>query len=181
MSILWEIQKYEDLTQLLKKAEKFATEKHKKDVRKSGEHYIVHPRAVAKLVKEYGGDLEQQAAAWLHDVIEDTGVTYQELVEEFNQTIADYVQFLTNPETFPPEGKSVYIAKKLNSRPDYPAVTVKLCDRLNNVSDFATAGKKFVEKYKKGTEELLANLEMNKFNNTQKQIIDKIKSEIEKY
>ena len=180
MSILWEIQKHEDLTNLLKKAEKFATEKHKKDVRKSGEPYIVHPRNVAKLVKEYGGDLEQQAAAWLHDVIEDAHVSYEELIEEFNKNIADYVRHLTNPKNLDKSKKSAYIANKLNTMPS-KAVTIKLCDRLNNVSDFATAPKHFVKPYKRGTEELLSKLDMNRFNSTQLKIIDAIKSQIEKY
>jgi (p)ppGpp synthase/HD superfamily hydrolase len=82
------------------KALVFATEKHSGQKRRSGEQYIEHPKRVAQLV----GDNENMICiALLHDTLEDTNTTYEELVLEsslmIGEVIADGVKALTNDKT----------------------------------------------------------------------------------
>lgn len=162
------------------KAKEYAKKKHQSQKRKDGRPYIIHPEGVANLVREYGGDWEQEAIAWLHDVIEDTQTSYEEIKNEFGESIADGVQALTNPENLTKEHKAEYLANKINTMTP-KLVTIKLCDRLNNVRDFENAPSHFVKAYKRGTEELLKKIDMNKLSNTQLQIVEEIKYELEKY
>jgi (p)ppGpp synthase/HD superfamily hydrolase len=60
------------------------------------EPYIVHPIAVAKKVEEVGGDHEMVAAAYLHDVVEDTEYTYEDIKDGFGKAIADLVNEVTD-------------------------------------------------------------------------------------
>lgn len=81
---------------LIRKAFDIAVEAHKDQRRKSGEAYIFHPIAVAKIVaSEIGLDATSIAAALLHDVVEDTKITLKEIEKEFNPTIARIVDGLT--------------------------------------------------------------------------------------
>ena len=66
----------------------------------SKEPFIMHPRRVVALVKESGGTAEEIAAAWLHDVVEDTKVTLDQIKEQFGGLIADMVDGLTDPPHF---------------------------------------------------------------------------------
>lgn len=71
------------MSALLRKAEHLATAFHHGQVRKfDGEPYIEHPRRVAELVRRAGGSHHAQAAAWLHDVIEDCGVSAAHLIAD---------------------------------------------------------------------------------------------------
>jgi len=143
---------------LIEKAKEFATECHKKQTRKfSGEPYIVHPEAVASLVQQYGGTPEMIAVGWLHDVKEDCGV--KSLKDEFGEKVDSLVDELTNPENINRGGnKAEYIAKKMTTMSS-DALTIKLCDRLNNVSDFKTSKPSFVQKYAPATRLILNELE----------------------
>ena len=78
----------EDITQ---KAHDFAVKKHGKTLDDSGLPYINHPITVASLIRMVSNDENLISAAYLHDTIEDTETTYDELVREFNQDIADLV------------------------------------------------------------------------------------------
>lgn len=81
------------------KAVEFAVVKHNGQFRKGSgaEPYVVHPIGVAKLLAMYGLDNEAIiAAALLHDVMEDCGVTYEELTKEFGQAVANAVRELTD-------------------------------------------------------------------------------------
>ena len=68
---------------LICKAFNFAYELHQGQYRKSGEPYIAHPIAVAGLLRDLGGDSVTIAAGFLHDVVEDTSVTPEEIEEMF--------------------------------------------------------------------------------------------------
>ena len=74
---------------LVCKAFEFADLKHKKQLRKSGEPYIIHPLAVAEIVVEIGLDTDAILAALLHDCLEDTDASYDEIVRLFGQTVAE--------------------------------------------------------------------------------------------
>lgn len=87
---------------LIKKAEEFATKAHEgqteKDINKTP--YILHPKKVAELVAGSGGTLQEIAAAWLHDVVEDTPITIEIIESEFGSEIASIVKGLTDLPSF---------------------------------------------------------------------------------
>lgn len=79
------------------KAKEFAARAHHGQARKyTGEPYIVHPAEVAELCASAGLPPEAVAAAWLHDVVEDCGVTHDEVLREFGEQVAELVFFLTD-------------------------------------------------------------------------------------
>ena len=80
---------------LVDKAYHYAEEKHKKQLRKSGEPYIIHPLAVAEIVVEIGLDTDAILAALLHDCLEDTDASFDELVKLFGRTVAELVEGVT--------------------------------------------------------------------------------------
>lgn len=90
-------------SQLVAKAAVFAAKAHAKQVRKySGDPYIVHPLHVASIVATVPHSAEMVAAAMLHDTVEDCGVTYEELRQQFGHEVEDLVFWLTDP----PKGTS---------------------------------------------------------------------------
>ena len=122
---------------IIKKAEIFAREKHKHQKRMGGAPFIIHPEAVANLLTLVTKDEEVIAAGWLHDTVEDCGVTYEELVEAFNIRVADLVMEVTDNgqyNTFP----------RLKTR---EGILIKFADRLHNISDMDTWGDKRVQAY----------------------------------
>ena len=120
---------------IVKKALEFAAEAHKGQVRKyTGEPYIVHPIEVMELVKQVIDDPEMQAAALLHDVVEDTPVSINEIKDEFGPRVAALVSDLTDVSK--PEDGNRALRKELDRQhtakasPD--AKTVKLADLISN-------------------------------------------------
>ena len=77
----------EDLS-MITKAYEVAKEQHKEQKRKSGEPYIIHPLCVAIILADLEMDKETIAAGLLHDVVEDTGMTLEEVEKEFNPDVA---------------------------------------------------------------------------------------------
>ncbi|HRW38274.1 MAG TPA: HD domain-containing protein, partial [Aquihabitans sp.] len=82
-------------TALIAQAHELAAAAHEGQSRKSGEPYIHHPLAVARIVADLGLDEETVAAALLHDSVEDTGVTLDELAERFGDDVAQIVDGVT--------------------------------------------------------------------------------------
>lgn len=78
--------------ELIKKAYEFAVKNHKDQVRVSGEKYIIHPMHVAYILAELELDDSTIAAALLHDVVEDTPITHEDIVTEFGEEIAEMVE-----------------------------------------------------------------------------------------
>ena len=74
------------------KAYEFAKRSHAQQLRKSGEGYITHPVEVAYILAELGLDDQTICAALLHDVVEDTIVTKEEVIKEFGQQVAEMVE-----------------------------------------------------------------------------------------
>lgn len=77
---------------LIEKGYKFALEAHKEQERQSGEPYIIHPIAVACKLIEFGMDTPSVVAGLLHDVIEDTSYTYDEIAKLFGKEIANLTE-----------------------------------------------------------------------------------------
>ena len=126
-----------DLT-LLRRAYQMAETAHKGQFRKSGEAYITHPVAVAELLFELGMDTESLAAALMHDVVEDTEVTLEQLTQQFGGEIAllvDGVTKLTQINFSSIEERQAENLRKmlLAMSKDIRVILIKLCDRLHNM------------------------------------------------
>jgi len=127
---------------LILKALEFAKLKHTGQVRRgTGAAYITHPIAVSYLVGTYKKSKqidELLVASLLHDTIEDTDATFDEIAREFTPLVASLVLELTNDnEQIAKVGKLEYQKKKLLGISNYGLV-IKLADRLNNVCDQPT-------------------------------------------
>lgn len=159
------------------KALAFAINKHSGQTRKfSGKAYVSHPISVAKRLKKFTSDSNLIAAAYLHDTVEDTDTTLDEIKTEFNARVASIVKELTSSGDGIKElGKQEYLARKMGSM-STDALTLKLTDRLDNVSDAGSA--KFKSKYGKETRFILDRLEAGTLSGTHKKIIKEIRAVI---
>lgn len=115
-----------------------AADAHDGVVRKSGEFYIFHPLAVAFILAELRMDADTISAALLHDVIEDTDVTKDDITKLFGQTIADLVDGVTKLSggefTSRQEAAAASFQKMMAAvTQDFRVVLIKLADRLHNV------------------------------------------------
>lgn len=127
---------------LMFKALAFAAHKHRDQKRKDVEAtpYINHPIAVARLLIETGGitDEDTICAALLHDTIEDTETSAEELVQEFGPAISDIVQEVTDDKTLEKHARKqaqVDHAPHLSIK----ARAVKLADKISNLRDVSTS------------------------------------------
>lgn len=152
------------MTPLIQRAADFAAQAHGSiDQRRkyTNAPYIDHPRAVAKLVEEAGGDEAMICAAWLHDVVEDTPVTGDEIDERFGADIGRLVWSLTDISR-PEDGNRA--ARKLIDRQHVAdasarAKAVKLADLINNTSTIVPLDPDFAVVYLKEKAALLEVLE----------------------
>ena len=116
----------------------FADSFHQGQLRKSGEPYIIHPLAVAEIVAELELDLDSVIAALLHDCIEDTAATHDEIAKRFNPTVADLVEGvtkLTKANFVTKEEEQMENLRKMlmAMAQDIRVVLIKVCDRLHNM------------------------------------------------
>lgn len=119
----------------------FAAHKHRDQRRKSGDiPYINHPINVARLLAEVGGvdDLDILIAAVLHDTIEDTATTREELKEAFGPTVLGLVEEVTDDKSLPKaQRKRLQIEHAPHLSPG--AALIKLADKIANVNDIGHA------------------------------------------
>ena len=126
-------------TKLIVKAYNYAKEKHGTQCRKSGEPYIIHPVQVAYILAEIGLDEATICAALLHDVVEDTEVTHEDLVRDFGEEIATMVAGVTKLGELryqaSTEERQVENYRKmfLAMGKDIRVIIIKLADRLHNL------------------------------------------------
>jgi (p)ppGpp synthase/HD superfamily hydrolase len=137
---------------MVEKARVFATAAHAAvgQVRKyTGEPYIVHPFEVAMTVKQIGGTPEMVAAAFLHDTVEDTGVTMETIEREFGPEVAEIVFFLTDVSR--PEHGNRAARKAIDrahiAKADARAQTIKLADLISNCSSIVKYDPEFAKVY----------------------------------
>ncbi len=124
--------------QLIEKAFNLAARSHEGQFRKTGEAYIEHPVAVAGILAEMGMDSTCIAAAILHDVVEDTPITLEDIEKEFNKDVALLVDGVTKlgQITFSSleEQQAENLRKMLLAMSkDIRVMIIKLCDRLHNM------------------------------------------------
>ena len=123
---------------MLERAFRFADAAHKGVTRKSGEPYIIHPVEVAIILADLRMDGETLCAALLHDTIEDTDVTYQDVATEFNENVAalvDGVTKITRIEVESLSDKQGATIRKMfvAMSKDIRVIVIKLADRLHNM------------------------------------------------
>ena len=120
------------------KAYTLAETNHRGAKRLSGEPYIVHPVAVAKLLMEQGLDWKAVCAALLHDLVEDTTITYEQIKETFPDPIADLVQGVTKISSLHFSSKHEEQTENLRKMifamaRDVRVILIKLADRAHNM------------------------------------------------
>lgn len=138
-------------TATVKRAYEFAMNAHGEQLRESGQPYIIHPLSVAKILADLGMDCESLTAALLHDTVEDTKVTLEELKADFGEEVAELVDGVTKIGLVPTgtkddggngvlkldtkeERQAENIRKMLLAMSkDIRVIIIKLADRLHNM------------------------------------------------
>lgn len=118
-------------------AYRYAAEQHKEQKRKDGSPYVIHPLAVAEIVAEMGLDTDAILAALLHDCIEDTDSTHDEIARKFGQTVAELVEGVTkltrvNFTSMEEEQMENLRKMFLAMSKDIRVILIKIADRLHN-------------------------------------------------
>jgi len=133
----------DDETSELVSAVDFATEKHKRQKRKSGEPYIVHPLAVAGILVEWGMDIDTILAGILHDTVEDTETTLDDIEALFGRDVAFLVDGVTKVSqarsgmrdlsSYLPATRDNLTKLLIAVGQDVRVIIIKLADRLHNM------------------------------------------------
>ncbi len=181
-------QEYGDDYKLILKAFKFADKKHKGAKRDDGTPYIYHPMRVAEYVRKFKRSRNKTKlyiAALLHDTLEDTDTSYTELVENFGETSAAIVMELSTANFdemwIDRSQKADYLSKKMSFMTNY-ALTIKLCDRLDNIITLGGCSKGKLERTLNDTRYIIDFVSAAcELSGTQKRIVEEIENEMKKY
>src|SRR6476659_1275934 len=123
---------------LVRRAYEFAAQAHEGQTRKSGDPYVTHPLAVAQVIAELKLDVASVCAGLLHDCVEDTSATVEQLSEQFGKEVAFLVDGVTKLGKLPYSTREEQQAENfrkmlLAMARDIRVILVKLCDRLDNM------------------------------------------------
>ncbi len=123
---------------VIERAYRLAEESHKEQKRLSGAPYISHPVAVACILVELGMDTESVAAGLLHDVVEDTPISLEQIRKQFGGEIAGLTDGVTKLGRIPYSSREVQQAENLRKmlmamNEDIRVIIIKLADRLHNM------------------------------------------------
>lgn len=123
---------------ILEKAIRLCAVAHEGQIRKDGPPYIIHPFAVALKLAQHGFDELTIAGALVHDVLEDTKVTEEELREVLGDKVLELVQFVTYDETLSWEDQRKKYINTLRNAPE-SAKAISVADKIHNAESLLTA------------------------------------------
>lgn len=171
------------ITENSAEALRYAVKAHQGQFRSDGTPYVKHPERVAEFVRKFKKSKNLDAlisAAFLHDTIEDSDTTHEDLEKMFGGLVASLVKELTSDKDKIKEiGKSEYLSQKMANMSSW-ALVIKLADRLDNVQDIATAKTpEWRNKYRLETEKILSRLEKDRtLSSTHNKFIEAIRSKL---
>ena len=152
----------------LDRAIEVAKKAHEGQLRKTGEPYIIHPLAVKKILEEWGMDEDTVIAGVLHDTVEDTDLTLDDIRKEFGESVAflvDGVTKLSNArtgmrdiDTYLPATKDNFLRLMIALGDDIRVLIIKLADRLHNLRTLSALPPDKQKKIAKETLEVFAPL-----------------------
>ena len=127
-----------DELEIIKKAYLYAEDLHSGQVRQSGEPYIIHPLSVAYILAEMHADRDTICAGLLHDTMEDTNITKEDIAHDFNQSIANLVDGVTKLAKMnfsSKQDQNMANTRKIitSITDDVRTIIIKLADRLHNM------------------------------------------------
>lgn len=135
----------------LDKAIRFATKAHSGQVRRyTGEPYITHPMEVMSIVATVPHSEAMLQAAVLHDVVEDTPISIDEICDNFGPVVGMYVEYSTDISTLKDGNRATRKAKDAwhYARGPAESQTIKVADLIHNTADIARHDRQFWEVYK---------------------------------
>lgn len=152
----------------IEKAIELAKKAHEGQFRKTGEPYIVHPLAVKKILEEWGMDEDTIIAGILHDTVEDTPLTLEEIKKEFGESVAFLVDGVTklstarngmrDIDTYLPATRDNFLRLMIALGDDIRVLIIKLADRLHNLRTLSALPPDKQKKVAKETLEVFAPL-----------------------
>lgn len=152
----------------VEKAVEMARKAHEGQLRKTGEPYINHPLAVKKILEEWGMDEDTIIAGILHDTVEDTNLTLDDIRKEFGESVAFLVDGVTklstarngmrDIDTYLPETKDNFLRLMIALGDDIRVLIIKLADRLHNLRTLSALPPDKQKKIAKETLEVFAPL-----------------------
>lgn len=165
------------ISDIEKRAWEFAKQKHEGQFRKfqNSSYFDGHVAKVFGLLKQVDTNPILGCAAICHDVIEDTDATWEDIKEIFGKRVANLVKELTSDEEkINLKGKKDYLLDKMIDMSD-GALLIKLCDRLQNISDSYNASERFRDNYYKETKYIIDSLKKERrLNRKQMRIVQQI-------
>ena len=145
-----------------------AKQAHEDQLRKTGEPYIIHPLAVKKILEEWGMDEDTVIAGVLHDTVEDTDLTLDDIRKEFGESVAFLVDGVTklstarngmrDIDTYLPATKDNFLRLMIALGDDIRVLIIKLADRLHNIRTLSALPPDKQKKIAKETLEVFAPL-----------------------
>lgn len=145
-----------------------AKKAHEGQLRKTGEPYIIHPLAVKKILEEWGMDEDTIIAGVLHDTVEDTSLTLDDIRKEFGESVAFLVDGVTklstartgmrDIDTYLPATKDNFLRLMIALGDDIRVLIIKLADRLHNIRTLSALPPDKQKKIAKETLEIFAPL-----------------------
>jgi len=151
MADIIQISSYEELQRIIEESGKeydrgriteayrLAEEKHSGQLRSSGEPYIIHPLSVAAILVELGMDSQSVMAGLLHDVVEDTDCTIEDIIGQFGHEVALLIDGVTKLDKIPYSSREEQQAENLRKMlmamaEDIRVIIIKFADRMHNLS-----------------------------------------------